>query len=146
MNATLSDWEILIRLCAMVQLGVALLNLFLSRILHWEDELARLPLLLHEVFQIHAWFISITLAIFGVMTWRFAHEMAAGTNDALRWLAAGIGSFWAIRTVLQVTYYSSSHWRGRAGRTAIHIMLLILYGGLAGCYVASAAALAGGFK
>ena len=65
------------------------------------------------------------------------------TKDG-RWLAAGIGMFWAIRTLLQMAYYSSSHWRGRPERTAIHIGLLLLYGGFAAVYFWSACRGAGG--
>lgn len=130
-----SGLEFALRLAGAAQLTIAVLNLFLPRMLGWKDDLARMPLLIREVFHVHAWFISITLVIFAVMTGRFAAEMAAGTNDACRWLAAGIGVFWCIRTVLQVAYYDRSHWRGRPGRTVIHVALLVLYGGFAGCYL-----------
>jgi len=125
---------LVLQFVAALQLVVAVLNLFLVRLLKWKEELARIPLLLREVFQVHAWFISITLGIFAVMTWRFVGEFAAG-NAVCRWLAGGIGLFWAIRAVLQVTYYSSSHWRGQAGRTVAHVGLLILYGGFAAAYL-----------
>jgi hypothetical protein len=117
------------------QLGVAVLNLFLIRMMKWREELARSPLLLREVYQVHVWFISITLAIFGVMSLRFAGEMASGQNDLARWLAAAIGLFWAIRTVLQIAYYSSSHWRGQVWRTIAHVTLLVMYGGMAVVYL-----------
>ena len=133
-----------LQIAAVLQLAIALLNLFLARLLNWKEEMARMPLLLREVFQIHAWFISITLTIFAVLTWRFADEFAGGAVPVCRWLAAGIGMFWAIRTLLQMTYYSSSHWRGRPGRTAIHIGLLLLYGGFAAVYFWSACRGAGG--
>ena len=120
------------------QLGIALLNLFLARILGWKADLDRAPQLLREVFHVHAWFISLTLTIFAIMTWRFAAEMR--TNPACRWLAAGIGLFWALRTILQITYYSSSHWRGLPGRTLIHITLLLIYGGFAVLYLLTALA------
>jgi len=120
---------------AALQLGVALLNLFLVPLLKWKEDLARAPLLLREVFQVHAWFISVTLTIFGLLTWRFAGELATHSNAIGAWLAAGIGIFWAIRTVLQVTYYSGSHWRGQVGRTIIHIVLLFVYGGMAAIYL-----------
>jgi hypothetical protein len=126
---------LLLQAAAALQLGVALLNLFLVPLLKWKEELARAPLLLREVFQVHAWFISVTLAIFGLITWRFAGELATRPNQIGTWLAASIGIFWAIRTVLQVTYYSSSHWRGQLGRTVIHIVLLFAYGGMAAIYL-----------
>ena len=128
----------LLRIAAAAQLAIALLNLFLVRLLDWKADLDRMPLLLREVFHVHCWFISITLGIFGATTLRFADAMAASGNEACRWLSAGIGIFWAIRTVLQVTYYSASHWRGRPVRTAMHVALLATYGGLALVYSFSA--------
>ena len=131
-NATLS---ILLHIVAALQLAVAVLNLFLVPLLKWKEELLRAPLLLREVFQVHAWFISVTLVIFALVTWRFAGEIALRTSPISVWLAGAIGTFWAIRTVLQITYYSSSHWRGQFGRTAIHVALLLFYGGMAGIYL-----------
>src|SRR5580765_3273713 len=121
LHMTLSS---LLGIAAVAQLAIALLNLFLVRLLDWKADLDRMPLLLREVFQVHCWFISITLGIFGVTTLRFANAMAASSNEACRWLAAGFGIFLAIRTVLQVTYYSGSHWHGRPIRTAMHVGLL----------------------
>src|SRR5438132_14280892 len=71
----------LLRIAAAAQLAIALLNLFLVRLLDWKADLDRLPLLLREVFHVHCWFISITLGIFGVMTLRFADAMAASSNE-----------------------------------------------------------------
>ena len=127
--------HLFLQIIAALQIGVAIMNLFLVRLLKWEAELRAMPLLVREVFQVHAWFISVSLAIFGVLTWRFAEEMAKGSQPIGRWLCVGIGAFWAIRTVLQVTYYSSSHWKGQTGRTTIHILLLLLYGAMSCVYV-----------
>ena len=123
-----------LQIAAGLQFGIAVLNLFLTRILHWEEELARASKLLSEVFHVHSWFISITVAIFGLITFRFASELSGGATEIGRWLAGCIGVFWAIRSVIQVAYYSSSHWRGKPGRTAIHITLLMVYGGFAATY------------
>ena len=134
-DGAISALRFLLHLAAALQLGIAVLNLFLVRLLKWKEELARMPLLLREVLQVHAWFISITLGIFVAMTWRFASEMAAGGNVVCRWLAGGIGLFWAIRAVLQFTYYSRSHWRGQPARTAAHVALLLVYGSFAATYL-----------
>ncbi len=123
---------------AVVQILIAIVNLFLIRILKWGPDLARLPLLIYEVVQVHKWFISIILAIFAVMTWRFRAEMSAGTNAACVWLAGCIGCFWLFRTFLQVFYYSSTHWRGQTGRTLIHIACLLVYGGMSAVYLVTA--------
>src|SRR5882762_10572027 len=95
---------IFLQAAAVLQLGVALLNLFLVPLLKWKEDLAQAPLLLREVFHVHAWFISVTLTIFGLITWRFAAEIASHPNAIGRWLAASVGIFWAIRTILQITY------------------------------------------
>jgi hypothetical protein len=126
--------QITLECAAAAQISVAILNLFLVRLMKWQPDLARMSLLVREVFQVHAWFISVTLAIFGTLTLRFATEMANGGILVTNWLCAGIGIFWAIRTVLQVTYYSSSHWRGQAGRTVAHVVLLFCYGGMSLTY------------
>ena len=135
MEIATSALIVALKTVAALQIGIALLNLFIERLLGWRAELERADRLLREVFRVHSWFISVTLALFGSLTWRFAEETALGGNDACRWLSTGIGLFWALRTVLQVAYYSSSHWRGRPGRTAIHVSLLVMYGGMALVYL-----------
>jgi len=120
--------------CAGFQAVTALVNLGLERILRWGPELQRVPLLLQQVHRVHAWFISVTVALFAVLTTRFAAEMAAGTNEALRWLAGGMAVFWTLRVGLQLGYYSRTHWRSHAGRTAIHVAALVGFTAMAACY------------
>jgi hypothetical protein len=126
-----------LRAAAVLQLVLVVLNLFLISIMNWRDEVERMPLLVREVFLVHGHFIAATLAIFGVVTFRFAPELAARTNPLGSWLACGIGLFWAIRTVMQWTFYSTSHWRGIPHRTCIHWLLTLMYGSFAGFYLAS---------
>ena len=130
--------EVLLYLAAAAQLGIAVLNLFIVRLLDWRSELARMPLLLREVFTVHAWFISVTLAIFAAITLRFAPEIATGSAEIFRWFGGCVGLFWGFRTILQVAYYSNSHWRGQPKRFAAHLTLLILYGGFAAAYLCAA--------
>lgn len=130
--------ELLLRLAALAQLGVVFLNLFLIRIMNWRPDLDAMPLLLREVFRIHVYFISITLAIFGAVTWQFAGDIANAAHPICVWLAIGIGVFWAIRSVMQWTHYSAVHWRGDRLRTVIHWMLFLGYGAFAAVYLTAA--------
>jgi hypothetical protein len=130
--------EFLLRLAALAQLGVVVLNLFLVRLMNWRHDLDAMPLLIREVFQIHIYFISITLAIFGAVTWRFAGEIASAAHPICVWLAIGIGFFWAVRSLMQWTHYSAVHWRGDRLRTLIHWMLFLGYGAFAAVYFAAA--------
>jgi hypothetical protein len=130
--------EVILRTAAITQLGVALLNLALIRIMDWKPDLARAPLLIREVFHIHVHFISITLAIFGVLTWRFAGEIATAATPLAVWLAISIAGFWGVRSVMQWSHYSAVHWRGKPARTVIHWALFLGYGAIAAVYLIAA--------
>jgi hypothetical protein len=98
------DLPLALKVAGVGQVLVACLNLMLVPMMQWRAELAKIPLLIREVFQVHLWFISVTLLIFGVVTWRFSPEMASGTHAMAAWLCTGIGFFWALRSILQVIY------------------------------------------
>ena len=138
MNPAQTTLEALLVGAGLAQLVVALLNFRLERILHWEDELSRLPSLIREVFTVHKWFISITLMVFAIITLRFRADLATGATELGRWLAAGIGMFWLIRTALQWGYYGREHWVGKPRETTVHWILTVGYSGLAATYLAAA--------
>jgi hypothetical protein len=120
--------ELFLRIIAVAQVALAVLSACLPRILRWGPDIARMPLLLREVFVIHSWFISLTLLIWGVLTWRFAPEMAHAPTALSRWLCGAIAIFWGIRCVLQWLHYSPAHWRGIPSRTVIHWLCFFGYG------------------
>src|SRR5438874_10927738 len=130
--------EFALRLVALAQFAVAILNLFLIRIMKWKPDLERAPLLVREVFRIHVVFISITLSIFGALSWRFADEIARAASPLAIWLAVAIGLFWFVRSVMQWLHYSASHWRGNSLRTLIHWALFFGYGAMGVVYLAAA--------
>ncbi len=123
---------------AIGQILIAIINLRLDRMLNWQVELKQISRLLREVFYVHKWFITITLLIFGVITIRFVGDIAHPVHEMPRWFAGGVGFFWAIRTILQWTYYSKDHWKGNTHRTLIHWILTICYGGCATAYLFAA--------
>src|SRR6266550_1976707 len=98
--------DLLLRATAVAQLTIAILNLFLIRIMKWKPDLDRAPLLIREVFRIHVVFISFTLSIFAALTWRFAHEIARASSPLAIWLAVAIGLFWFVRSIMQWLHYS----------------------------------------
>src|SRR6267143_5944601 len=128
--SALISFETALRAAALAQFAVAILNLFLIRIMKWKPYLERAPLIIREVFRIHVVFISITLSIFGALTWRFAHEIASAASPLAIWLAVAIGLFWLIRSAMQWLHYSASHWHGNSLRTAIHWTLFLGYGAM----------------
>ena len=138
MNFLHNHIDLGLRAAAIAQLAVAILNLFLIRIMKWKPDLDRMPLLIREVFHIHCFFISLTLTIFGVLTWRFAEDIASAANPLSVWLAVAIGLFWFVRSAMQWLFYSPSHWRGDSLRTAIHWALFLGYAALASVYFGAA--------
>jgi uncharacterized membrane protein YidH (DUF202 family) len=130
--------ELALRGVALAQFAIVILNLFLIRIMEWKPDLDRMPLLIREVFRIHVVFISITLLIFGALTWRFAPEIARTASPLAIWLAVAIGLFWFVRSIMQWLHYSASHWRGNTLRTAVHWALFLGYGAMATVYLAAA--------
>ncbi|HKR54372.1 MAG TPA: hypothetical protein VJR93_08500 [Chthoniobacterales bacterium] len=133
-----SALELALRVAAIAQFAVAILNLFLIRLMNWKTDLDRAPLLIREVFHIHIIFISITLSIFALLTWRFVHEIAGAANPLAVWLATAIGLFWIIRSIMQWLHYSPRHWRGNRTRTLIHWTLFLGYGAMGIVYFAVA--------
>jgi uncharacterized membrane protein YidH (DUF202 family) len=130
--------EFALRVVALAQFAVAILNLFLIRIMKWKPDLERASLLIREVFRVHVVFISITLLIFGALTWRFAPEIARASSPLAIWLAVAIGLFWLVRSAMQWLHYSASHWYGNSLRTLIHWTLFLGYGAIAVVYFAAA--------
>jgi hypothetical protein len=128
---------VLLWLVALGQAMIAVLNLFLARLLHWEEAVGRMPQLVREVFHVHTWYISLTLAIFATLTWRFAPELRVLPLG--HWLAGAIAIFWGLRVLIQLGYYSGEHWRGQPSRLAVHVILLFVYGGFTLVYAAAAA-------
>jgi hypothetical protein len=138
MNLVRTHFDLFLRAAAIAQLAVAILNLWLVRIMKWKPDLDRMPLLIREVFHIHCIFISATLSIFAVLTWRFAGEIASAANPVFVWLATAIGLFWLMRSIMQWSHYSAEHWWGDSLRTVIHWVLFLGYGGLASVYLTAA--------
>jgi hypothetical protein len=123
-----ANLEAFLRIIAVAQMALAVLSFFLPRILDWKADMDRMSLLVREVFVIHSWFISLTLMIWGVLTWRFAPEMAHAPSELSRWLCGAMGTFWGLRCVLQWLHYSPAHWRGIPSRTVIHWLCFAGYG------------------
>jgi hypothetical protein len=132
--------ELFLRIVSVAQLSLVIANLFIARILNFKPDIDRMSLLVREVFIIHSWFITITLAIWTVLTWRFAHEMAHAPTELSRWLCWAMAAFWGIRCVAQWLHYSPTHWRGIPSRTFLHWLFFLGYGAWTVVYALAATA------
>jgi hypothetical protein len=138
MNLINDHLDVLLRLAAGGQIFIAFLGPMIPRLLNWREAIQRMPLLVREVFWIHTLFIGLTCGIFSILTWVFAQDIAHPAHDMMRWFAFAVGLFWAIRCVMQWTYYSPSHWRGLLDKTVAHWALFLGYGAFAITYLIAA--------
>src|SRR2546430_15836194 len=104
--SNLISLQIALRAAAIAQLIVAILNLFLIRIMKWKPDLDRAPLLIREVFRIHVVFISITLSIFAALTWRFAPKIPRAGGSLAILVAVSIGLFLVDCSIMQWLDYN----------------------------------------
>lgn len=129
--------ELMLYACATVQAAIALLNLALASHMGWRPALEQLPPLIREVFYVHSLYISVTVGGLAAFTFAFAGDIASGDTQCIA-VAWFIGAFWALRVVLQLGFYSSNHWVGKAKETAIHIALLAAFVSLSATYLYAA--------
>ena len=93
-----------IRTAGAVQLAILAGNVPLPGMLHVRERFAGVPRFLCQIFYVHWIYIVITLAMFAVLCFGFARELA-GASPMGRFLSAFMGSFWLLRICLQAFYY-----------------------------------------
>jgi hypothetical protein len=99
--------------------ALAVMNLFVPRHLRWREELARLSLVNKQIFEVHAIFIVLVLAMFAVLLLSSSDALLEPTRLS-RLILGGLTIFWGLRMLVQWFYYSPATWRGNPMRTALH--------------------------
>lgn len=111
----------------LIMLGLS--HLFFNRYFQWEKELATVSLLTRQVFFVHSFFIGLSVALFGALSFFYADALLQPT--ALnRAILAGMTAFWLCRLFAQFFAYDSAIWRGDRFRTFMHVVFALLW-----CYV-----------
>jgi hypothetical protein len=108
-----------LRLVGVLMAGLVVLNLFVPRRLRWREELSRVSLLNRQIFEVHAIFLVLTLALISALLLTSADALLERTRLA-RALLAGLTVFWGLRMLAQWFYYSPAVWRGHRFNTAMH--------------------------
>jgi hypothetical protein len=94
--------------------------------LHWKEELARLAPFNRKLMWVHGAFAVVTIIAFGLLTLLLHDDMLHGDRAALA-LAAFIGTYWALRVLVDVFYYDHADWpQGPAFRIG-HALLTALF-------------------
>lgn len=112
---------------------LALLHAAFPRRFNWKEETARLSPLNRQMFLVHSFFIALTLAIFGVLSFVIAASLGAPTAVS-RTVLAGFVVFWLLRLVTQLFVYDTSLWRGNRFNTAVHVLFAAFWTYLVSVY------------
>ena len=108
-----------LRAVGVVMALLVAVNLVVPVRYRWRDETARLSLLNRQIFQAHAVFLILTLALFSVLLLNYADALVEPTRLS-RAVLAGLTIFWALRMLMQWCFYSPAIWRGDRFHTAMH--------------------------
>jgi hypothetical protein len=90
-----------------VQLGIAMGSLMIPSILHWHEDTAKLRPLTRQVFWTYAgyiWCINVCMGLISTLKpqWLLEHSGLAVAVTGF------IAAYWAVRVVIQFTYYDTS--------------------------------------
>ena len=119
--------ELHLRVAGVLLLALIPLNLYVPRRYEWRRELASLSLLNRQIFQVHAGFLCVVLAMFAALALLYTRPLLAPTPLA-RAVLAGMAIFWFLRLLTQWLVYDWSLWRGRRFETLVHIVFTGLWG------------------
>ena len=108
-----------LRLVGVFMAGLVVLNMCVPRHLRWSEELRRLSLVNRQIFEVHAIFLVVILAMFAALLLS-SSEALLEPSRLSRLVLGGLTIFWGLRMLAQWFYYSPDTWRGDRLRTAMH--------------------------
>ena len=100
--------------------ALVVINLFVPAHLGWREDLRRVSLVNRQIFEVHAIFLVLILAMFSVLLLT-ASDALLEPSRLSRLILGGLTIFWGARMLAQWFYYSSATWRGSRFRTAMHV-------------------------
>ena len=108
-----------LRLVGVFMAALVVVNVFVPRHLRWREDLRRVSLVNRQIFEVHAIFLVVILAMFAVLLLS-SSEALLEPSRLSRLLLGGLTIFWGLRMLAQWFYYSPDTWRGDRLRTAVH--------------------------
>jgi hypothetical protein len=115
-----------LRIVGVLMASLVVVNLYVPWRFHWREEMARLSLLNRQVFQAHAVFLVLTLALFSALLLTSSDALLEPTPLS-RAILIGLTIFWTLRLVMQWGFYSPEIWRGHRFNTAMHYLFSAIW-------------------
>jgi hypothetical protein len=105
---------------------LVVVNLTVPRVLHWREDIVRLSLVNRQIFQVHAAFIILVLALFSALL-LICGDTLLEPSRLSRAVLVGLTIFWTLRMLVQWCFYSPAVWRGDRFKTAMHYVFSLAW-------------------
>ena len=115
-----------LRVVGLVMAGLVVVNVCVPMHFHWREEMARISLVNRQIFQAHAVFLVLTLALISALLLTCGDALLEPTRLS-RALLIGLTIFWTLRLVMQWGFFSTKIWRGRRFNTAMHYLFSAIW-------------------
>jgi uncharacterized membrane protein YGL010W len=115
-----------LQIIGLLQILLALAHLTFPSRFKWKEDFSKVSLLNRQMFYVHAFFLCLTLVLFGLLNLACTDELLTGGRLS-RLVLGGIATFWVIRWVFQFFVYDKRLWRGNRMNTVIHGFFALLW-------------------
>jgi hypothetical protein len=105
---------------------LAFAHLFFPKRFGWKEDLAKLSLLNRQVFLVHAFFITLVLVLFGLLSLIYTDTILE-PGPLARIVLVGLVIFWAARLFIQFFVYDARLWRGNRFNTTMHVLFSLMW-------------------
>jgi hypothetical protein len=115
-----------LRIVGVLMALVAVVNLFVPGRLRWREEMSRLSLVNRQIFQVHSFFIVLTVTLVSALLLTVGDTLLEPTRLS-RAVLVGLTAFWALRMLAQWFFYSGEIWRGNRFNTVTHCIFSLAW-------------------
>ncbi len=117
--------ELHLKIIGCILIILAIIHGVFPRYFNWKKELSSLSLVNKQMMYVHTFFIALFVFLMGVLCLTSSKDLIE-TNLGKR-LCFGLGTFWAIRLIIQFFGYSSKLWKGKNFETLVHVLFIFLW-------------------
>jgi hypothetical protein len=126
MTAAAQTLLVHLRIVGVVMACLVVVNVCVPKRFRWREEMARLSLLNRQIFQAHAVFLVLTLALISALLLTCGDALLEPTRLS-RAILIGLTIFWTLRMVMQWGFYSPTIWRGHRLNTVVHYLFSVIW-------------------
>ena len=106
-------------------IALALIHSIFPKYFNWKEELSSLSLINRQMMIVHTFFIALMVLLIGILCWTSAPQLVE--TQLGKKISLGLGIFWSIRFVFQISIYSPKLWRGKTFETIVHIIFSVFW-------------------